>query len=164
MSEDLFQKLKEKYVAALSTLNHEKIHVENLHLENNKLVIRGKAPSEDAKNKFWNTVKQVDPNYSKDLTVDISVQPPAAAAQAQPQKPVPPGVIPVSGQASPASHEQTYTVVKGDTLSKIAKQFYGNANEYMRIFEANRDQLKDPDKIQIGQKLRIPLEAGAKIG
>jgi nucleoid-associated protein YgaU len=163
MSEDLFQKLKEKYVAALSALNHEKIHVENLHVENNKLVIRGMAPSADAKNKFWDAVKKVDPNFSKDLTADISVQA-ATAAQPQQQKPVPPGVMPASGTASSAPQEQTYTVVKGDTLSKIAKHFYGNGNEYMRIFEANRDQLKDPDKIQIGQKLRIPMEAPTKLG
>lgn len=51
---------------------------------------------------------------------------------------------------------QYYTVVKGDTLSKIAKQFYGNANEYPRIFEANRPMLSHPDKIYPGQTLRIP--------
>ena len=51
---------------------------------------------------------------------------------------------------------QFYTVVKGDTLSKIAKQFYGNANDYPRIFEANRPMLTHPDKIYPGQNLRIP--------
>jgi nucleoid-associated protein YgaU len=51
---------------------------------------------------------------------------------------------------------QYYTVVKGDTLSKIAKQFYGNANEYPRIFEANKPMLTHPDKIYPGQNLRIP--------
>ena len=49
-----------------------------------------------------------------------------------------------------------YTVVKGDNLSKIAKHHYGNANEWKRIFEANKDVLKDPDKIFPGQKLKIP--------
>ena len=49
-----------------------------------------------------------------------------------------------------------YVVVSGDSLSKIAKREYGNANEWNRIYEANRDILKDPDKIQPGQKLRIP--------
>ena len=47
----------------------------------------------------------------------------------------------------------------GDTLSKISKQFYGDANKYMKIFEANRDKLKDPDKIQVGQELVIPEAA-----
>lgn len=51
---------------------------------------------------------------------------------------------------------QFYTVVKGDTLSKIAKQFYGNANDYQKIFEANKPMLKHPDKIYPGQNLRIP--------
>ena len=49
-----------------------------------------------------------------------------------------------------------YTVQAGDTLSKIAKQYYGNANAYMKIFDANKDQLKDPNKIQVGQVLKIP--------
>jgi nucleoid-associated protein YgaU len=52
--------------------------------------------------------------------------------------------------------EQTYTVQKGDTLSHIAKQFYGKANAWNRIFEANRDQLDDPDLIKPGQVLKIP--------
>jgi nucleoid-associated protein YgaU len=55
-----------------------------------------------------------------------------------------------------AGEEQTYTVQKGDTLSHIAKQFYGKANQWNAIFEANRDQLDDPDRIQPGQVLRIP--------
>ena len=52
--------------------------------------------------------------------------------------------------------EQSYTVAKGDTLSHIAKHFYGKASQWPKIFEANRDILKDPDRINIGQKLRIP--------
>lgn len=59
----------------------------------------------------------------------------------------------VARTAPPASY---YTVVSGDTLSKIAKQHYGNANEYMRIFEANQPMLKHPDRIYPGQNLRIP--------
>ena len=51
---------------------------------------------------------------------------------------------------------QTYTVVKGDSLSKIAKHFYGDALDWKRIFEANRDQIQDPDLIHPGQELRIP--------
>jgi nucleoid-associated protein YgaU len=55
-----------------------------------------------------------------------------------------------------AGEEQTYTVQKGDTLSHIAKQFYGKASGWSAIFDANRDQLDDPDRIQPGQVLRIP--------
>ena len=59
-----------------------------------------------------------------------------------------------SGSSSTA--EKTYVVVSGDSLSKIAKREYGNANDWPRIFEANKDILKDPNKIYPGQKLKIP--------
>jgi len=51
---------------------------------------------------------------------------------------------------------KTYTVKAGDSLSKIARDYLGNANDYMKIFEANKDQLSDPDKIKPGQVLKIP--------
>ena len=60
-----------------------------------------------------------------------------------------------SGSSSTAS-ERTYEVKAGDSLSKIAKQEYGDANQWRRIFDANKDILKDPDKIYPGQTLRIP--------
>ncbi len=58
--------------------------------------------------------------------------------------------------ASPTEESSFHTVVKGDTLSKIAKTVYGNAMKYPVIFEANKPMLKDPDKIYPGQVLRIP--------
>jgi nucleoid-associated protein YgaU len=65
-----------------------------------------------------------------------------------------------SGVSSTApAAAQSYTVVKGDTLSKIAKHFYGNANRWHDIFDANRDQLSNPDLIQPGQVLKIPVGA-----
>jgi nucleoid-associated protein YgaU len=67
-------------------------------------------------------------------------------------------------QVSKAEPEaQFYDVKPGDTLSKIAKQFYGDANKYHQIFEANRPLLKDPDDIFPGQKLRIPAMAAAGV-
>lgn len=60
------------------------------------------------------------------------------------------------GVIEAAAEPQFYTVVGGDTLSKIAKEFYGNANAYMQIFEANKPMLSHPDKIYPGQMLRIP--------
>lgn len=57
----------------------------------------------------------------------------------------------------PADESQFHTVAKGDTLSAIAKTYYGNANEYMKIFEANKPMLSNPDKIYPGQLLRIPV-------
>jgi nucleoid-associated protein YgaU len=57
---------------------------------------------------------------------------------------------------------QTYTVNKGDTLSKIAKEFYGSANRWHEIFDANRDQISNPDLIKPGQVLKIPTGASSK--
>jgi nucleoid-associated protein YgaU len=57
---------------------------------------------------------------------------------------------------------QTYTVNKGDTLSKIAKEFYGSANRWHEIYDANRDQISNPDLIKPGQVLKIPTGATSK--
>ena len=61
-----------------------------------------------------------------------------------------PSSTPIQGPA------RTYTVVKGDTLSKIAKSLYGDANKWRRIYEANTDIIKNPDMIHPGQVLKIP--------
>lgn len=68
----------------------------------------------------------------------------------------PPAAAPAEQAFQAPSAERTYTVQEGDTLSAIAERFYGSANEYPRIFEANRDQLENPDLIYPGQTLRIP--------
>lgn len=65
-------------------------------------------------------------------------------------------VVSQTSQTSPPAPAQTHTVAKGDTLSAIAKQYLGKANDWPKIFEANRDVLKDPDRIQVGQVLKIP--------
>lgn len=137
-----FDELKQKYGTVLNVADQEHIQFQNLHVQDNKLFIRGVAPSEDAKNKFWDQIKLVNPS-GDDITADISVSDQQAQAAS------------VGGGSQNA---QTYTVKSGDTLSKISKQFYGDANEYMRIFYANRDKLKDPDKIQVGQELKVPSE------
>jgi nucleoid-associated protein YgaU len=69
----------------------------------------------------------------------------------------PPAEAPESdAQAAETAEGEFYEIKSGDTLSKIAKQFYGNANKYPLIFEANREVIKDPDKIYPGQMIRIP--------
>jgi cell pole-organizing protein PopZ len=143
---DQLEQFKSKYATALRLLEQVGIRLQNLHVQDNKLFVRGEAPSPEAKNKFWNQVKLIDPSYA-DLTADITV---SAAAQAQAQA--------ASTAEAPreAPKTTTYTVQKGDTLSKISKQAYGDAGQYMKIFSANRDQLSDPDKIQVGQVLKIP--------
>ena len=139
MAQDLFEQLKVKYQSVLNFMNSQNVQLQNLNMEGNKLFIRATAPSQDAKNKVWDQIKLVDPNFS-DLTADI--QAPAAAAAA-------------AAAGSPSS-SRTYTVQPGDSLSKISQQFYGSANQYMKIFEANKDKLADPDKVKAGMQLVIP--------
>lgn len=141
-----FNELKQRYQTVLTTADNEHIQFQNLHVQDNKLFIKGIAPSEDAKNKFWDQIKLVNPN-ADDITADISVDTSRAV-----------GAAAGGGQGIGG---QTYEVKGGDNLSKISKQFYGDANEYMRIFYANRDKLRDPDKIQVGQQLMIPPDEKA---
>lgn len=61
-----------------------------------------------------------------------------------------------STEAAAPGSERTYTVAAGDTLSHIARHFYGKASRWPAIFDANRDQLDDPDRIRPGQVLKIP--------
>jgi hypothetical protein len=137
-----FNELKQKYQSVLNMADQQHIQFQNLHVQDNKLFIKGVAPSEDARNKFWDQIKLVNPN-GDDVTAEISVDERRAMAA-------------TAGAGGQVEGGQNYTVKSGDNLSKISKQFYGNANEYMRIFYANRDKLRDPDMIQVGQQLVIP--------
>ncbi len=141
-AEKRFNELKQKYETVLTTADQQHVQFQNLHVQDNKLFIKGTAPTEEAKNKFWEQIKLVSPNQD-DITADITVDSNRAQGAA------------VGG----ASGGQTYTVKSGDTLSKISKELYGDANEYMAIFYANRSALKDPDKIQVGQQLTIPAKS-----
>src|SRR5688572_22354522 len=102
-----------------------------------KLHFKGTVNFVDEKNQIWKALKTV-PDWQKEVVADIKVQAVAGPKQDQPLQ------------------RETYTVQPGDTLSGIAKKFLGNANAYMDIFNANKDKLKDPDKIQPGQVLKIP--------
>jgi nucleoid-associated protein YgaU len=141
---DRLEELKNKYKSALDTIQREGVRLTHLHVQDNKLFIQGAAPSQDIKNDVWNQIKAVDPSYS-DLTCDLTVD----SNLPQPQQAQ-------AAAAGGGSSNRTYTVQPGDTLSKIAKEFYGNANEYNKIFQANQDKLTSPDKIQVGQELVIP--------
>lgn len=101
-----------------------------------KLYFVGKVQSQNEADQIWDAIKTV-PDWRNDVVGKIDVVGGGAASSA-------------------GTSEQTYTVKPGDTLSKIAKEHLGNANSYMAIFEANRDQLSDPDKIKPGQVLKIP--------
>ena len=108
-----------------------------------KLHFNGVVSSEDEKNQIWNAIK-TSSGWQQEVVGDIRVEAKAAAAPAGRG----------AGSGTPAA---TYTVKAGDTLSKIAKEHLGNANAYMEIFNANRDQLTDPDKIKPGQVLKLPV-------
>ena len=98
----------------------------------NELTPDGQVPQEATLNQMVETI--------------VSEEVPVEAAPAVEAEPAPPAEVAV----------QTYTVVSGDTLSAIAQRYYGNAGAYMRIFEANRDKLNDPNLIFPGQELVIP--------
>ena len=99
-----------------------------------KLYFKGMVQNQDEVNKIWDAIKTV-PDWRNDIIAEVTIDP----------------------NAKPAA--RTYTVQSGDTLSKIAKAHLGDANAYMKIFEANKDQLTDPDKIKPGQVLKIPASA-----
>ena len=99
-----------------------------------KLYFTGSVKTEAEKNEIWGAIKTI-PSWREDVVADIKV---------------------TGGGAGAPAAAKTYTVKSGDTLSAIAKAQLGNANDYMKIFEANRDQLNDPDKIKPGQVLKIP--------
>ena len=102
-----------------------------------KLHFKGSVKSEAEKNELWSAIKTI-PTWRDDVVADIEVKGGGG------------------GTATATATATTYTVKAGDTLSAIAKQHLGDANKYMKIYEANRDQLSDPDKIKPGQVLRIP--------
>ncbi len=98
-----------------------------------KLYFKGTVATQDQANKIWDAIKTI-PDWPQEIVADIKATATGPAASAQ----------------------STYTVKPGDTLSKIAKEMLGSTNAYRDIFEANRDQLSDPDKIKPGQVLKIP--------
>jgi nucleoid-associated protein YgaU len=115
-----------------------------------KLEFKGTVATEQEKNDIWNAIKTI-PTWQQDINADIRVTGgPSPAASAPPPAAAKPAPAP------PAAPAKTYTVKAGDTLSAIAKTQLGNASEYVKIFELNKDQLSDPNKIKPGQVLRLP--------
>ena len=134
--------LRDKYSWAIQTAKKNGMQG-SADEKDGKLYFHGTVNSQDQVNEIWNAIKTI-PDWRNDVVADIkSTGAGAPAAASQPQQ-----------QA-----ETTYTVKAGDTLSKIAKEKFGDANAYMEIFNANRDQLSDPDKIKPGQVLKIPQHA-----
>lgn len=121
--------LRDKYNAAIQTAKG--FHMEGAAEERDgKLYFKGVVKNQDEVNKIWEAIKTV-PDWRNDVVAEVTIDPNAPKMT-------------------------TYTVQAGDTLSQIAKEKLGNANAYMKIFEANKDQLTDLDKIKPGQVLHIP--------
>lgn len=139
-----FEQLKQKYQSVQNAMAQHQVRLQNINMQGDKLFMRAEAPSQQAKNRVWDQIKLVDPSFS-DLIADISVSETAA-----------PRTQTAGAGIGGGQQSRTYTVQSGDSLSKISQQFYGNAGDYMKIFNANRDRLSDPNKIQAGQQLIIP--------
>jgi nucleoid-associated protein YgaU len=118
-------------------------------VEGKVVTLQGTVASLEAKTRVMN---EFNARVETENTLNqIQVLKPVGVSQ-----PHPPAEAP--GQPGPTveSDEQWHVVVRGDTLSAIAQHYYGKGSLYMKIFEANRDQLSNPDLIKVGQRLRIP--------
>jgi nucleoid-associated protein YgaU len=127
--------LRDKYAYAIQTAKGK--FDGSAQEKDGKLHWVGSVKTEAEKNEIWNAIKTI-PDWRNDIVADIQVS----------------GVKEMT--AAVGATAKTYTVKAGDTLGAIAKAQLGNANAYMKIFEANKDQLSDPDKIKPGQVLKIP--------
>ena len=128
--------LRDKYAYAIQTAKD--FHMQGSADERDgKLHFHGTVNTQEEANKIWDAIKTI-PSWPDEIAADIKA---TGASAAAPQA------------------NRTYTVKSGDTLSKIAKDMLGNANAYTLIFDANRDQLDDPNMIQPGQVLKIPEAA-----
>jgi nucleoid-associated protein YgaU len=115
--------------------------VSGLHAEvrDKVITLRGHADSREAANLV---MQKIDQAVKADNIVNAIEVAKAAEPEAAP--------------AADVAAERVYEVQAGDTLSEIALKYYGKASDYMKIFEANRDTLDNPDLIKVGQKLKIP--------
>ncbi|MET0646626.1 MAG: LysM peptidoglycan-binding domain-containing protein [Pyrinomonadaceae bacterium] len=126
--------VRDKYQSLIDLANQSGATNLQVTEEGDVLHVSGYAPNEEAKQKIWDEYNRIDPEMrSGDLVLNLEVG--------------------GGGSWGEGGDEGTHTVKSGDTLSEIGQQ-YGVA--WRDIFEANRDQLDDPDKIRPGQKLRIP--------
>jgi len=128
--------LRDTYAYAIQTAKG-KFHG-NAEERDGKLHFKGTVATEAEKNEIWSAIKTI-PTWQKDVVADIQVT-----------------GSPSTGAGAPPPAGKTYTVKAGDTLSAIAKAHLGSAGAYMKIFDLNKDQLTDPDKVKPGQVLRLP--------
>jgi nucleoid-associated protein YgaU len=136
--------LRDTYAYAIQTAKGK--FQGNAEEHDGKLHFKGTVNTEAEKNEIWNAIKTI-PTWERDVVADIRVTGGGGAAA---------GTATATAKAPAQSGGKTYTVQAGDTLSKIAREHLGNANAYMQIFDLNKDQLSDPDKIKPGQVLKLP--------
>ena len=132
--------MRDTYAYAIQTAKG-KFHG-NAEEREGKLHFKGTVATEAEKNEIWTAIKTI-PTWQNDIVADIQVTGGPAT-----------GAAPTAAAAPSAG--KTYTVKAGDTLGGIAKEHLGSAGAYMKIFELNKDQLTDPDKIKPGQVLHLP--------
>ena len=120
------------------------VNVYGLQVSGNAVV--GTVSSEEARQKVYAAVAAVDNSANLNISVDTGFAAQEAASASTGG----------AGATGGASAGQSYTVQSGDSLSKIAKQFYGDASQWKRIYEANRGTISNPDLIHAGQQLTIP--------
>jgi LysM repeat protein len=147
---DMFGKSFEAKVnEAVTEMKAMNLGVTNLGVQvRDKVVtLTGEAPSRDVANM---AMQKLDEMVSPaNIINSIKVDKPAPAPVKEPE--------PMTEAESESPTERYHMVSAGDTLGHIAQKYYGNAGEYTKIFEANRDILDDPNLIKVGQKLKIPV-------
>ncbi|MDX6747114.1 LysM peptidoglycan-binding domain-containing protein [Polaribacter sp. PL03] len=122
--------MKAKYQSVLNLGEELAIKNGDVKEENGVLHVTGTAKTQYEKNLIWDEIKAVGGENPSDIVADISIEDTSVFAN--------------------------HTVKSGETLGKIAKQYYGKSSKYNAIFEANTNILKNPDVIQVGQELVIP--------
>jgi hypothetical protein len=93
---DNLEQMKQKYASVLAAVEQQQVRLSHVHMQDNKLFIQGVAPSEQAKNRVWDQIKLVNPNWQQELTADITVDPSSASANE-----------PVRAQAAGSTHSMT---------------------------------------------------------
>jgi len=152
-----FEALRMRYQSVIDEAHTQGVQITNLHEQDGKLVIKGTAPSLEAANKVWDEIKRVDPRMES-IYADFNVEQSRAGAKEN----LPATEVYRSKPTAPSEtlgeSAQTYTVKAGDTLVKISKHFYGDSHHFTKIFDANKDTLKQPNMIKVGQELKIPMK------
>jgi hypothetical protein len=129
----------------------------NAQVGKDVVTLTGRAPDMETKTRIMGAFNAAVETKNTLNQIQVDQPTPHAAGMSPFQQPAgmsPLGTGPIG--TTSASEHRMHDVVAGDTLSAIAKRYYGDASKYHRIFEANRDQLSDPDRIKAGQRLKIP--------